>query len=380
MSNDDPRSIDEPNAVSDFDDSHEAGEVGEDPLGEPAGPGTEADRDSPDPPAESIAVDSTTPGASPARGARSDETMRTENTQPSAGDAATKERSKKGWIIGGSVAGAIVLVAVIAAVAATASSGSSVQAASTPSSSVPDSGLIAVPDLVGMTVAEARSELDEIGLILAVPDGTEDHAIVATQTLSEGQEVASGTEVFATVEKTAEPEVDSLSFADGAALDPLAMVGWHFSFGADNGSWTPSPDAGDGEVIFLNEEGTCTAQYWQETIDTTATDDLAASDEFLAEMSGATADEMAEYAFDGHFALSGGFNEQAREGDVATRTLLWSDDESSFLLTARVFHKLDYATSTMNNAYTLEIQCDTGVDPQDVVDSLDDVAKVSVDQ
>ena len=65
---------------------------------------------------------------------------------------------------------------------------------------------------------------------------------------------------------------------------------------------------------------------------------------------------------------------------MATRTLLWSDDESSFLLTARVFHTLDYATSTMSNAYTLQLQCDIGVDPQDVVDSLDEVAKVSVDR
>ena len=110
------------------------------------------------------------------------------------------------------------------------------------------------------------------------------------------------------METVAEPEADSLSFADGAALDPLAMVGWNFSLGAEGSSWTPSPDAGEGEVIFLNEEGKCTAQYWQETFDATAADDLAASNEFLAEVSGATADEMAQYAFDGHFALSGGFN------------------------------------------------------------------------
>lgn len=389
MSNDDPRSNDEPKAGSDFDDPHQAAEVGEVSLRDLARPGTEVDSDSPDPPAESVADDSTIPRTTPAGRASTppqasqnsfDETIGTEITQPGAGDVATKERSKKGWIIGGSVAGAIVLVAMIVAVAVTASSGSSVQAASTPSSSAPESDLVAVPDLVGMTVAEARSELDEIGLLLVVPDGTDDQAIVATQTLSESREVATGTEVVATVEQTAEPGVDSLSFEDGAALDPLAMVGWKLSFGGDDGSWTPSPDAGEGEVIFLNEEGTCTAQYWQEIIDTTATDDLAASDEFLAEMSGATADEMAQYAFDGQFARSGGFSGPATEGDVATRTLLWSDDESSFLLTTRVFHKLDYATSTMNNAYTLRIQCDTGVDPQDVVDSLDEVAQVSVDQ
>ncbi|GAA1995292.1 PASTA domain-containing protein [Microbacterium pumilum] len=366
MSDDDPRSIDEPSAGSDCDGVHPAGAGGEGRLGEPGGPGIEVGRDSPDPRGEPPAVDATAP-----------------RTSPAAGDVATKVRSKKGWIIGGSVAGAIVLVAgiaVIAAVAVTASSGSSLQAASSPSSSAPDSDLVEVPDLVGMTVAEARSELEAIGLDLVVADGTDDQAIVATQGRSEGQQVAVGADVLATVEWTAEPEMDSLSFADGAALDPLTMVGWSFSLGADNSSWISSPDAGEGEIIFVNDEGTCTAEYWQQTFDATATDDLAASDEYLAEVSGATADELAQYAFDGHFALSGGPDGPAREGEVATRTLLWSNDEGSFLLTARVFRNLDYATSTMSNVYTLEIQCDNGVDPEDVVESLDDIATVSVDE
>ncbi|WP_442575403.1 PASTA domain-containing protein [Microbacterium sp. F51-2R] len=306
-----------------------------------------------------------------------------DNTPPVASDVSmnggsTKERSARRWIIGGSIAGAVVLVAVIAAVAVTANSGGSVHAASTPSSSAPDGDRVQVPDLVGMTVADARAELEAIGLTLSVPAGTDDQAIIATQTLSEGREVIVGTEVFAAVDDTAAAEAGSLGFDDGAALEPLTMVGWQFSLGGDDASWTLSPDATDGEVIFVNKDGTCTAQYWQQTFDTAATDDLAASDEFLAAMSGATADEMAEYAFDGHFALSGGVEGPDDAGDVATRTLLWSDDEGAFLLTGRVFHKLDYATSTMSNAYLLQMQCDTAVDPLTVVDSLDQVAKVTV--
>jgi hypothetical protein len=300
--------------------------------------------------------------------------MGAEHAPPIADDVIRKERSKKGWIIGGSVAASVVLVAVIAAVAVSASSAPSEQAASTPSRSTPVRNLITVPDLVGMTVAEARSTLNGIGLPLVVPDGTGDEAIVATQTPSKGQEVAIATQVVATVDTRAA----SLGFADGAALKPLTAVGWRFSMGAE--SWTPSPDAGEGKVIFVNDKKTCTAQYWQQTFDTTAKDDLTASNEYLAKMSGATADEMAQYAFDGHFALSAGITGPAREGTVATRTLLWSTDKGAFLLTGRVFRNLDYAKSTMSNAYLQQIQCDADVDPQDVVDSLDDVASVSVSQ
>jgi hypothetical protein len=50
------------------------------------------------------------------------------------------------------------------------------------------------------------------------------------------------------------------------------------------------------------------------------------------------------------------------------------------ITTGRVFHNLDYAASQISNAYMLQIQCDIDVDPRDVVDSLDEIAKVSVDQ
>lgn len=238
------------------------------------------------------------------------------------GEPSARARSRTGWIIGGSVAAGIVVVAAmaavaIAAVAITANAGPPARIVSTPSS--------------------AAEEVDRV-------------------------------------------EEESLGFDEGAALDPLEVVGWQFSLGEDDAAWTMSPDAAEGDVVFVNSDGTCTAQYWGETFDTTATDDLAATDEFLAELSGATAEEMAEYAFYGHFALTGGLTGPEREGDVAARTLLWDDGQNTFLLTTRVFHKLDFATSTMSNAYTLQVQCDIDVDPQDVVDSLDDVAQVTVDR
>lgn len=390
MSSDDSRRIEGPNSGADGGDVDPAWKVGEDPLWAPGPSGGEAEQGLADPARQSRTDEST--AAAPSHGLESgpyaatrvvegasNDAMGTEAALPIADDALAKERSRKGWIIGGSVAAAVVLVAVIAAVAVSANSVPSEQAAPTPSRSTPVRNLVPVPDLVGMTVAEARSTLNGIGLPLAVPDGTDDESIVATQTPSSGEEVAIATEVVATVEERAEAAADSLSFVDGAALKPLTAVGWKFSF-ADDTSWTPSPDAGEGEVIFVNDKHTCTAQYWQQIFDTNATDDLAASDEYLAKTSGATADEMAQYAYDSHFALSGGLTGPAREGNVATRTLLFSTDESNVILTARVFQKLDYATSTMRNAYLLQLKCDLDVDPQDIVDSLDDVAKVSVGQ
>jgi hypothetical protein len=337
----------------------------------------------------SIPEDSTTPSAPAAAGWYPDADLRgteryydgtawTENTRPVEDDVVAKMSSKKGWIIGGAIAAGAVLVGVIAGVSVSASSGSAVKATSSPEASAVDLNLVAVPDLIGMTVADARSEMNKVGLALYVPDGTDDQAIIATQTFQAGREVADGTEVLVTVESTPEPAADSLSFADGAALNPLAMVGWQLSLGSDDGNWTLKPDAEPGEVIFVNADGTCTAQYWQQTYETAAADDLAASDEFLGQLSGATSEEIVRYAFDGHFARSNGPDGPETDGEVATRTLLWDNDEGTFLLTARVFRTLDYATSTMNNAYSLQIQCAAGVDPETVEDSLDAVAKVTV--
>ncbi len=336
---------------------------------------TEHSTDPSSSPPEGWYPDTTLPGAE----RYWDGTAWTEQTRPAAGQGLPAKRSKKGWIIGGSIAAGVVLIAVIVGVALSANAGSSA-AAPTPLSSETDGDLVVVPDLIGMTVADARVEVDAVDLTISVPIDAGDEAIIAMQTPSAGREAEPGSNVLVTVELGTESFTSSLSFADGAALDPLAMVGWQFSFGSDDGSWTPSPDAPSGEMIFVNADGTCEAQYWQEVFETTAPDDLSASDEFVAAISGATAEEIETYAFDGHFALGGRIDEPPTEGDVATRTLLWDNDEGSFLLSARVFQNLDYATSTMNNAYSLIIQCDTGVEAEEFADSLDAVAKVSIAQ
>ncbi len=172
--------------------------------------------------------DSTTPSPSPAAGWYPDPALQgtaryydgtswTEHTLPASGDVVTKRSSRKGWIIGGSIAAGAVVVALIAGVAISMNSGSSVQAAATPLNSAPEGNLVAVPNLIGMTVGDARTDIDAIGLTLYVPNGTDDQAIIATQAYSAGREVAMGTEVFVTVESTPEPE------ADGSMANPYPV-------------------------------------------------------------------------------------------------------------------------------------------------------------
>ena len=93
-----------------------------------------------------------------------DGTTWTEHTRPVEDDVVARKSSKKGWIIGGSIAAGVVLVAVIAGVTVSASSGSAVKAASSPQASAADLDLVAVPNLLGLTVADARSEMNKVGL------------------------------------------------------------------------------------------------------------------------------------------------------------------------------------------------------------------------
>lgn len=174
---------------------------------------------------------------------------------------------------------------------------------------------------------------------------------------------------------------ESIGFAEGAELDPLAKVGWQFAFlAADDAAWTPNPADSQGETSFINADDTCTAWYWQEGFETETVDDRSASDEYLEEVSGATADEIATYAFDEHFALTHVLTPEPANGEVATRNILAETDEGTLLVAARVFANLDHATSQMSNAYSLQLACDAGIDPMTHVDSLDEIAKITVDQ
>lgn len=180
---------------------------------------------------------------------------------------------------------------------------------------------------------------------------------------------------------TAEPEpataLVTLDFEGGSRLDPAASVGWRISFGSD-ADWAPDSEAPEDEVQFVHANGSCTARYIQEVIETSATDDAAASDEFLAELTGDTVESNAPYVADGHFALTG--PEEDPGATVATRTILLGDGDSTWLIAVRVFTALDPSIHGMSNAYTLELNCVSGIDPESVVESLDEVAAITVSQ
>ena len=168
---------------------------------------------------------------------------------------------------------------------------------------------------------------------------------------------------------------ESLGFVEGAQLDPLAKIGWKISLGGD--AWTTNPDAQSGEVSFVNADGTCRAYYYQEVFETAAVDDRAASDELLALVSGRTADEIATYAADMSYPLTHGLTPEVA-GEAANRAVLTTGDQT-VLHSARVFTKMDYATSQMSNAYARQVECNSGTDPLTQLGSLDEIAKIVAD-
>ena len=44
---------------------------------------------------------------------------------------------------------------------------------------------------------------------------------------------------------------ETIGFADGAPLDPLAQVGWTFTLLPAGGAWTPNPDNPPGETSYV---------------------------------------------------------------------------------------------------------------------------------
>lgn len=69
-------------------------------------------------------------------------------------------------------------------------------------------GMAIVPDVIGLTVADARAELEAVGLAIKTP-GADGDDIVATQMYSPGREVELGTEVFVTIEQPVEGSIEN---------------------------------------------------------------------------------------------------------------------------------------------------------------------------
>lgn len=173
--------------------------------------------------------------------------------------------------------------------------------------------------------------------------------------------------------------LDDLGFDEGALLPPDAIVGWNFAIDPDNPIWRIHDDVPPGVMEFVMIDGTCSARYIQEIIETAAADDRTASDEFLAALHEDTVAELAPHVFDATFALTNDYDGSPALGAVATVAVLSGTPGSTIWLVAvRVFTAIDPAAAGMNNAYTLEMSCEDGVDPQLHVSSLDGIAKIAI--
>jgi hypothetical protein len=84
----------------------------------------------------------------------------------------------------------------------------------------------AMPDLVGLSVAEARAAVEAAGFVIAMPVDIGDDWVVLTQTISEGREASAGTEVFVTAEAPKPVYTLAQQNAISKAQDYLAYSGF----------------------------------------------------------------------------------------------------------------------------------------------------------
>ncbi|MFD6053205.1 hypothetical protein [Agromyces sp. NPDC060279] len=163
-------------------------------------------------------------------------------------------------------------------------------------------------------------------------------------------------------------ELDGLSFEDGALLTSASTAEWADGLMFDDGWTLTSPDDGNGNWGYTSADGACTAAYRQGFIgdvDTSSGDDRIATDEMLAVVFGATADEVGEVAVDGGFALGVPGND-----DVATRYVVGDDGTVQWVVAGR-------ALVQPGLGFTLTIDC-TGQDPEAVLDGLNELSAIAV--
>jgi hypothetical protein len=121
-------------------------------------------------------------------------------------DEAHKRKSRKrAWIVLGSVGGVIVAIAIISSIASSPSFQSGYNAAltedttsassDTPAAPAPKDTSVGVPNMVGMTVADAKTAAQAAGLTLSFADGTGDDWTVSAQTPDANSRVDPGTPV-----------------------------------------------------------------------------------------------------------------------------------------------------------------------------------------
>ena len=127
----------------------------------------------------------------------------------------------------------------------------------------------AMPGLVGLTVAEARTAAEAAGFVIAMPADAADDWLVLTQTISEGRLADPGTEVFVTTEApkpvytlaqqnaigTAQDYLDYSGFSRGRLIGQLEYEGFSTedaTFGADNAGADWNAEAAETAKSYLD--------------------------------------------------------------------------------------------------------------------------------
>lgn len=124
----------------------------------------------------------------------------------------------------------------------------------------------------------------------------------------------------------------TMSFADGAELPPAAYIQWGDGLIADSAWQLSSPDDGNGNWSYSTVDGTCTAAFWQGTLDgldTVPGDDAATTDDVLEFFLGSDLDgytQPASLSYQSH-----------GNRDVDAHIVSWSDEGHDRAVISRAF-------------------------------------------
>jgi hypothetical protein len=145
-----------------------------------------------------------------------------------------------------------------------------------------------------------------------------------------------------------EPEGDvpaTLSFADGALLSDSTYIEWADGLMFDDGWEITTPDTGNGTWGYTTTDGTCTAAFWQGTLDglTPTGDDSADTDAVIAFFLDADVAEVTAAATDAELSYQVG-----GAGGVDARSAGGQQDETrTWSITARAFSQVGAGVYTL---------------------------------
>ena len=207
------------------------------------------------------------------------------------------------------------------------------------------------------TISGARASARSGAIILAsmvlVCTGCAASPGVGTQASPTPQQASNPWESSPTATPSEAPQVGatgSLSFADGAQLDPSAMVGELAHRSPGDGRRGLEVEPGRRRRFRQRRQHMYRVLFRGDHRDGGGRD-RAASDEYLAATSGATTDDIATYAEDGYFALTHASTPESANGEVASRNIGWDTDEREHSGGRASVHEPRFCNLSVANAY-----------------------------